>query len=403
MADGLMGTGTSATAGVVAPPALRRIWRGEEAVQQVVRGYLTRGNVLVWEPAEEKYLRAQWHLVPQPLGTLVNHVMQNGFHGPPYQLEPEAVTLLLAHGAIELYDGEAYQPPEPELIQHVREQRLDSVMLQMEHYCSTSELSTADPASEASLKPIASNEPGSDDATLVVADNETPTTTLDGEGSDDQDESIADMSVKDQAEPVPKRAKRAKRSKRADPDLPRTILPWRLNRADILRWLKMIEAMREQVKLPDLSRQELATSDPNTTWSSLKRSALKAVDSVRFMIPRLPTASRLESLPRAALAFPTTAQQRRREMVYHDLVQRGYYLTSGIKFGGDYLVYPGDPYRYHSHFVARVVPHTASISPMDVLALGRLGTVVKKAPVLCSVDVDRGTISYMSIEWTGAN
>lgn len=33
----------------------------------------------------------------------------------------------------------------------------------------------------------------------------------------------------------------------------------------------------------------------------------------------------------------------------------------------------GDPYRYHSHFVARVMAHSAPYSPLDLVSAGRLG------------------------------
>ena len=59
--------------------------------------------------------------------------------------------------------------------------------------------------------------------------------------------------------------------------------------------------------------------------------------------------------------------------MYRDLVLRGYFLTPGIKFGGQFLVYPGDPYRYHSHFVAIIVDHHSALHPLDLVAAGRLG------------------------------
>lgn len=42
--------------------------------------------------------------------------------------------------------------------------------------------------------------------------------------------------------------------------------------------------------------------------------------------------------------------------VYRDLYKRGFYLTSGTKFGGDLLVYSGEPVRYHAQYVIRIVP-----------------------------------------------
>ena len=92
----------------------------------------------------------------------------------------------------------------------------------------------------------------------------------------------------------------------------------------------------------------------------------------------------------------------------------------GIKFGGDFLVYPGmnlsnndnpifphnallgDPLRYHSHFVTTVIESPLStLRPMEVVAHGRLGTATKKAHLLCGWDDEKKEVSYLSIEWAG--
>jgi len=91
---------------------------------------------------------------------------------------------------------------------------------------------------------------------------------------------------------------------------------------------------------------------------------------------------------------------RARCRVMADLHRRGYWVTPGVKFGGDFLVYPGDPHRYHSHFVAVVVEWSQSVVPLDVVSFGRLGTVVKKALVLCSVGPD-DEVQYVTAAWTG--
>lgn len=77
-------------------------------------------------------------------------------------------------------------------------------------------------------------------------------------------------------------------------------------------------------------------------------------------------------------------------------------MGGGIRFGGDYLVYPGDPLRYHSHFVATVSESPlAKLMPMEIVAHGRLGTATKKAHLLCGWDDEKQEVSYFSIEWAG--
>lgn len=63
---------------------------------------------------------------------------------------------------------------------------------------------------------------------------------------------------------------------------------------------------------------------------------------------------------------------------------------------------PGDPLRYHSHFVASVIDSpTSNLRPMEIVAHGRLGTATKKAHLLCGWDDEKLEVSYFSIEWAG--
>uniref|UniRef100_A0A8C5N3H4 tRNA-splicing endonuclease subunit Sen34 n=1 Tax=Leptobrachium leishanense TaxID=445787 RepID=A0A8C5N3H4_9ANUR len=86
--------------------------------------------------------------------------------------------------------------------------------------------------------------------------------------------------------------------------------------------------------------------------------------------------------------------------VFKDLWQRGYFLTSGNKFGGDFLVYPGDPMRYHAHFITICFPYNKEIPMSDLVTAGRLGTNVKKTVLLCSPNQE-GAVTYTSLQWSG--
>lgn len=100
--------------------------------------------------------------------------------------------------------------------------------------------------------------------------------------------------------------------------------------------------------------------------------------------------------------YPATEEERAKCEVFRDLWEKGYYLGGGGKFGGDWLVYPGDPLRYHSHFVATVqTSPSAPLRPMEVVAHGRLGTATKKAHLLCGWDAASREVTYISIEWAG--
>ncbi|PSS22652.1 hypothetical protein PHLCEN_2v3018 [Hermanssonia centrifuga] len=101
-------------------------------------------------------------------------------------------------------------------------------------------------------------------------------------------------------------------------------------------------------------------------------------------------------------SYPTNLFERAKCGVFQDLWESGHFMGGGIKFGGDFLVYPGDPLRYHSHFVASVIESPiATLKPMEIVAHGRLGTATKKAHLLCGWDDEKREVSYYSIEWAG--
>lgn len=75
---------------------------------------------------------------------------------------------------------------------------------------------------------------------------------------------------------------------------------------------------------------------------------------------------------------------RTRLAVFSELVRRGYYLNSGLKFGCDFLAYPGDPLRFHSHLQVKIVGWKEPIKLQELISGGRLGTTVKKCWLIAS-------------------
>ncbi len=55
-----------------------------------------------------------------------------------------------------------------------------------------------------------------------------------------------------------------------------------------------------------------------------------------------------------------------------------YFLTPGLRFGCQYMAYPGDPLRFHSHFLCNGMEWDQEFDLMDLVGGGRLGTGVKK-------------------------
>jgi len=64
--------------------------------------------------------------------------------------------------------------------------------------------------------------------------------------------------------------------------------------------------------------------------------------------------------------------------LFTHLHAHSYYLSPGLRFGCQFLVYPGDPLRFHSHFLANGLGWDEEIGLLDLVGGGRLGTGVKK-------------------------
>jgi tRNA-splicing endonuclease subunit Sen34 len=92
--------------------------------------------------------------------------------------------------------------------------------------------------------------------------------------------------------------------------------------------------------------------------------------------------------------------------LFSHLHSKGYYLLPGLRFGCQYTIYPGDPLRYHSHFLAVSKAWDEPIDLLDVLGGGRLGTRVKKGYLLGGVEEepssgqkDEPSVRTYCIEW----
>ncbi len=64
--------------------------------------------------------------------------------------------------------------------------------------------------------------------------------------------------------------------------------------------------------------------------------------------------------------------------LFKHLHSLGYFLSPGLRFGCQFLVYPGDPLRFHSHFLAVATDWDEEFDLLDLVGGGRLGTGVKK-------------------------
>lgn len=84
--------------------------------------------------------------------------------------------------------------------------------------------------------------------------------------------------------------------------------------------------------------------------------------------------------------------------VFKDLWERGATITSGESFGGDFLIYPGDPMLFHASHIVHVI-ESGDISPVTMMTCGRLAVNVNKLCLFAVLDANE--ICYLNMSWEG--
>ncbi|XP_012276363.1 tRNA-splicing endonuclease subunit Sen34 [Orussus abietinus] len=98
--------------------------------------------------------------------------------------------------------------------------------------------------------------------------------------------------------------------------------------------------------------------------------------------------------------YPLTTKEILRYKVFKDLWEQGFYVTGGEKFGGDFLVYSGDPIMFHSQFIIQCRDRDDEIAVSELIGECRIGCHVRKTEVYASFASDKETIMYQSIQWS---
>ena len=106
-----------------------------------------------------------------------------------------------------------------------------------------------------------------------------------------------------------------------------------------------------------------------------------------------------------ALSAARDVEQRQRMLLkraaFMDLWIRGYRMTSGLKFGVDYLAYRSDPSVCHAAFMVRVLRAGTDITPLDLVARARVATTTLKTAVLAYVDLTDWSVRYEAFKRMG--
>lgn len=85
--------------------------------------------------------------------------------------------------------------------------------------------------------------------------------------------------------------------------------------------------------------------------------------------------------------------------VFHDLRDRGYIVTPGIKFGCDFAVYERGPGIDHAPYLVQVYRDRDILTATGIVLAGRLATTVKKQFILAIPRVKSGKVDYVGFDW----
>ena len=102
------------------------------------------------------------------------------------------------------------------------------------------------------------------------------------------------------------------------------------------------------------------------------------------------------------LRYPKTTKELIRYRVFKDLWLKNYYITEGIKFGSDFLVYETDPIGVHSKYMVICREEDKELTDLEIQTYGRLGKSVRKTVLIAInryLQQNDNQIEYKTIEW----
>lgn len=86
-------------------------------------------------------------------------------------------------------------------------------------------------------------------------------------------------------------------------------------------------------------------------------------------------------------------------IVFHDLRDKGYVVSPGIKFGCDFAVYEQGPGIDHAPYLVQVYRSTDEMTATSIVLAGRLATTVKKQFILAIPKVTERKVDYVGFDW----
>jgi len=95
--------------------------------------------------------------------------------------------------------------------------------------------------------------------------------------------------------------------------------------------------------------------------------------------------------------YPPGKMEKCRLLAFRKLWKENYFIGEGSKFGGDFLVYLGDPVRYHAKYIVICQGRNAGVPrPQDLVSKSRLGNQVCKTVLIAKLRGDNVIFQQIS-------
>ncbi|XP_074612637.1 tRNA-splicing endonuclease subunit Sen34-like [Acropora palmata] len=321
--------------------------------------FFSYGKVYVWNADEIFIIRSKHRIVGSLIGSLPRKPRQNNVFSLPLLLSREEATLLLEKGFAQIYEMPKTIPlPCSEEVERFKELRQHSMLKQIECFemmLEEKKIELADVIEEGRRLKL-------EQPALELRESMEK---LNNESDDD----------KERNKGKGRKAKKNKMKRKCEFEI-------------VAGDGKEEEVLSKKMKSGEMHNEVFDQDSHNEDQGTLIH--------IPTVLPQ-----RLMPVKQAEWIYPQTDSEKLHYRVFLDLWEKGYYLTSAVNFGGDFLAYPGDPMKYHSFYIVIIIPWGRKIRPFDIISAGRLGASVKKTALLCSVEQDTNTIVYVSVKWSG--
>ncbi|XP_015180915.1 PREDICTED: tRNA-splicing endonuclease subunit Sen34 [Polistes dominula] len=181
---------------------------------------------------------------------------------------------------------------------------------------------------------------------------------------------------------------------------------------------KIVEGKKRKILGMKTNKKKLRKPLDKDSQEALKNVKLNTKDLFDEQMSKLPKLEKSEALIQTHTAYPqwnkgnfeivqwkypNTPQEKLRYETFKDLWERGYYITTGEKFGGDFLLYPGDPIMFHSQFIIQCKNRSEEIPITELVGQCRTASHVRKVQVFATFSEDGKSVKYQSFKWAENN